>query len=354
MSLIWLDGFDAYGTNGQDISDVMRSSLYVAASCTASQDTRSGRGYCARFHWWSASGYNLRKAFETKSELVVGFAWRTETVSELKNICEFQYDDHFGSNHKQFGLWMAGDGALTVGYFNANGNRVKLFDTGPNLLFPNVWHFIEVKISFHDSNGSIQVRIDGQTCISGTGRTKNPAAPSLCNLWRCGLYQLEDGRDTWLDDLYICDTLGTEFNDFLGDVVVHTVLPSEDGSRNDLTLFGGSLQHYSAVDDVPPDGDVSYVYGNTVGAQERYKVDPLPSNVINVLAVSVHARVKKDAAGASGARLLAHLDGVTAIGDVEPVTTQYITRAKIFERAPGGSAWTKAKAEAMEIGFEVA
>lgn len=357
MSLIWMDGFDAYGVSGS-AKLVMESSLYVWAQVSVSNQTRTGRGYCIELPWNSTPGSPVfvRKAFDVKSSLVVGFAWKLNAISQLKEICRFQYDDHFGSVRSHVAIYMAADGAVTIANVASNGSTwVKMADSGPNKLFPNVWHYIEVKITFAEVGGTVQVRIDGQTCVEATGCTKNPLSPGLCNLWRASNFQLEDANfnDTYIDDLYILDTEGSEFNDFLGDVVIHTVMPNEDGSLNQLAQFGGSLQKYTAVDDIPPDGDVSYVFGNVIGQQERYRVDPLPTNVINVLAVSVHARAKKDAAGASGIKLLSRVDGVNEIGPREPVTTQYVTRALMLERAPGGSSWTKARAEAMEIGFEV-
>jgi hypothetical protein len=353
MSLIWMDGFDAYGTDGQWVEDVMKSSLYVQGRASASAATRTGRGYCLQFPQIGGNApiAEIRKAFETKDGLVVGFAWKTEAINALRNICEFRYDNHFGGVYTHFVAYMTGDGAVTLA---CNGEKV--FDTGPNILFPNVWHFIEIKITFHDSAGTVQVRVDGQTCAEYTGRTKLPNQPALCNLFRTGNGYLEDivNNLVYLDDLYILDLEGDDFNGFLGDVVIHSVMPASDGGVNELSQYGGGLQHYTSVDDIPPDADLSYLYGNEVGTQEFFNVDPLPTNVINVLAVSVHARVKKDAAGASQIKLACKYDGIEEIGAAEPVTTQYVTRAKFYETPPGGGSWSKAKAEAMQIGFEVA
>lgn len=357
MSLIWMDGFDAYGTGG-GIGGVMTSSLYATAKGNANSNTRTGRGYCIQFGQPGGNSQpdQIIKAFETRSSLVVGFAWKTQEISSLRNICEFRYDNHFGGIYRHFAVYMTGDGAVSLAYYNNSGDAVKVFDTGPSILFPNVWHFIEVKITLHDSAGSVQVRVDGQTCAEFVGRTKRPNQPALCNMFRLGQYYLEDitNNPVYADDLYILDTAGVEFNDFLGDVVIHTVLPAGDGFINELLQYGGSLQHYTAVDDIPPDEDLSYLYGNEIGKREFFTVDPLPTNVINVLAVSVHARVKKDAAGASMLKVGCEYDGAVALSAAQPVTTQYITRAQMFEQAPGGGGWTKQKAEAMQIGFEVA
>jgi hypothetical protein len=357
MSLLWMDGFDAYGISGGNLQTVMESSLYVHAQCYASNATRTGRGCCIQLPYNSSTGspVYLRKAFDTKSEIIVGFAWKLNVINNLKEICRFQYDNHFGTVTSQLAVYMTADGAVTVASSNG-ASMTKLIDSGPNVLFPNVWHYIEVKLTLGDDSGFVQVRVDGQTCISATGRTKDPAAPALCNLLKLANYQLEDAvsNDTFVDDLYILDTSGSDFNSFLGDVVVHTVMPAGDGGTNELSQFGGGLQHYTAVDDIPSDEDLSYVYGNVVGKRELFTVDPLPTNVINVLAVSVHARAKKDAAGASMLKLACKQGGVVALGPAESVTTQYLTRSMIYTLAPDGGGWTRAKAEAMQIGFEVA
>lgn len=358
MSLIWMDGFDAYGTSGS-VRAVMESALYVRAGVQISNQTRTGRGYCILLPWNSSSGSPVfvRKAFDVLETVVVGFAWKVNAIQDLKEICRFEHDDHFGNVRSHLQINMAADGAVSIGNVSDSGSSwVKMADSGPNKLFPNVWHFIEIKVTFAATGGTVQVRIDNQTCLEAVGRTKNPLAPPLCNLWRASNFQLEDANfnDTFIDDLYIFDTEGTEFNDFVGDVVIHTSLPNADGTLNELTQFGGSLGKYTAVDEIPPDADTSYVYGNTIGEQERYFVDPLPTNVINVLAVSVHARAKKDAAGASAIKLLCKLDADIDIGPTEPVTTQYITRALMLERAPDGGSWNKEKFEDIEIGFEIA
>lgn len=355
MALIWMDGFDLYAVNGARIDGVMRSSLYANAVGFMSDATRTGQGKCLLFNHM-ASGSEIRRAFELKDEIVVGFAWKTGMIDVLRNICEFRYDNHFGSSVTQFSVFMAGDGAISLANYHDNGYRYKAFDTGPNILFPNVWHYIEIRIKFHDTQGRVQVRVDNQTCLEYVGRTKRSDSPAACNIFRSGNYYLEDvmNNSVYLDDLYILDTSGDEFNDFLGDVVVHGLLPVYDGDQNELSLTGGEIAHYTAVDEVSPDEDGSYLSGNEVGKRELFRVDEIPSNVINVLAMSVHARAKKDAAGASNLKLLAKYDDELSESGVQPVTTTYVTRQKIFERAPDGGSWTKAKAQSTQIGFEVA
>ncbi len=358
MALIWMDGFDTYGSHNQRLDAMLGSSLYVRGRCVADNGTRTGRGMAIRFQQAPGNSDEIRKAFPAVDEIIVGFAWKTDEIATLRNICDFYYDNQFGTNRLQCGLWMAGTGAVTFGYYDSGGTstvRVKLFESHPNVMFPAVWHFVEVRVKLHETEGHVIVRVDGQTVLAGYGRTKNAAAPSLCNIFRTGNGHLEDivNNVVYLDDLYICDTQGGVYNDFLGDVVVHAVMPHSDAGPNDMAVFGGGLSHASAVSDVPPDNDVSYLYSNTEGHVDMFNVDQLPANIIDVLAVSVHARVKKDAAGTSMMKLKARYDDETDDSPAIPLTTQYVTRSQVYEIAPDGGAWNRVKANNMQVGVEI-
>lgn len=358
--LLWMDGFDAYGSHNQDLAAALRTSMYVRhPNAKADNRTRSGRGHALRFEQHPYDTGSLIKAFDARGALIVGMAWKTEAINELRNIMEFHHDNQFGTVRKQFGVWMAADGAVSVGWFSDSPTqgtlRHLLATTPPNIMFPGVWHFIEVKITFHDTAGTIQVRIDGQTCISFSGRTKNAGAPALCNMFRTGNYYLEDitNNPVWVDDLYICDTNGTHHNNFLGDCVVHTVLPFSDAGPNQMSVFGGSLQHFAAVSEIPSDGDATYVYSNTLGHTEMFGIDTLPQNILDILAVSVHVRAKKDSAGYGNIKPLVRLDEEVSAGDLVPLTGNYVTWGQIYPLAPDGTVWSKSKVQEMDIGFQI-
>jgi hypothetical protein len=155
------------------------------------------------------------------------------------------------------------------------------------------------------------------------------------------------------DDLYVLDTLGSGFNDFLGDVVVHSVNVVSDQGPNDLSQFGGTVGHYTALNQVPTDEDQSFLYGNAVGAKEMFGLDTLPDNIIDVLAMSVHVRGRKDAPGTALMKPLIKFDTNEVSGPPTPLAVQYVTKNMFMEQCPDGTAWTKAKAEATLIGFEV-
>lgn len=371
MALLWMDGFDIYGpgvaglpsaTNDPAINAQLTSSGYVSASdVRVSTTTRTGYGQAIVFGAGSSiignpTDCNIRKAFEPKDEIVVGFAMQYDPTT-LDRIMDFLFDNRLGSLTRQCSLYANAQGGFSL---SKNGSDL-LAASPPNVIFPGVWHYVEVKYRPRKgSAGLVVVRVDGVVVLSFTGSTSQSTMPDQVNMVRFGSYADDffnatsgtQGRQ-WLDDLYILDTTGEGFNDFLGDVVVHSLLPAGDAGPNELNQFGGQIQHYTAVDEVGYDDNVSYLYTNTPNQQEWFSLDELPANIIDVLAVSVHVRGKKDSPGLGTLKLKARHDTDLVEGSVESLAIQYTTRHFIMPAAPDGTGWTKSKAEQTEIGFEV-
>ena len=367
--LLWMDGFDTCGAHstgntGGDpaVATVLSSAGYVSAGDVRSNnDTRTGRGLCLMFTANSGNSHdaNIRRAFEERGEVIVGFAVRFQPTN-LDLLAQFMFDSRLGQVLPILNVYANAQGGISLTIGGSSGQL--LAASPPNTIYANVWHYIEVRYRPRRVNGQVVVRVDGAVVISVTGvRTTRMDVPEVVNMLRIGNYS-EDFFNAnsgssglqWVDDLYVCDTLGTAFNDFLGDVVVHAVMPAQDAGPNDMSQFGGGLQHHTAVNEIPPDGDVGYLYSNNVGDREMFVVGDIPANITDVLAVSVHARVKKDAAGAGGLKLLAQYGADVAESGYRAASNQYATHSAIFELAPDLGAWTRFKAENLRFGFEVA
>lgn len=351
--LLWMDGFDTYGVNGGDIASILGTSLYAGASGTFDSNTRTGRGLCVKLQWASVlNPREVSKAIPMRDELIVGFAFKYVEMPTISTMLVLGYDNLMGSVTTQLSLKFTATGTITV---QAAGETQAYSD--PNTVFPSVWHYIEVRVKAGSGGaGSITVRVDGATVINANIQTVSAASPAPgYNLVRWMSYQLEGANfhDRWVDDIYICDTRENQFNTFQGDVVIHGVTVAQDVGPNEMNMFGGLLQHYSAVNEIPPDGDVSYLYSNTAGHKEMFQIGELPANIIDVYAVSVHARVKKDAPGASGMKFLNRVGADTQEGGVTTLTTNYTTRGHVFMNAPDGSAWSRNKAVDCHIGVEL-
>lgn len=354
MALLWMDGFDTYGTHGQEIGSILGSSLYAGAYGAFDRDTRTGRGMCVKLRWDSVQApREVSKALPLRDELIVGFAFKYATMPDIATMCLFRHDNFMGSVTNQLTINYTATGTITV---QSQGKTQAVSD--PNTVFPNVWHYIEVRVKAGStgSTGSITIRVDGAVVLNANIPTVSTASILGYNMVRWAAFQLEGGsfHDKFLDDVYIADTRdGPPFNNFQGDVVIHGVTVASDEGPNDMDMFGGLLDHYSAVNEIPPDGDVSYLYSNTAGVQELFGMGELPANIIDVYAVSVHARVKKDAPGSGGLKFLNRLGPDMQEGGATTLTAMYTTRGHIFQTAPDGSAWSRNKAVACHIGLEL-
>ncbi|MBY0560014.1 hypothetical protein [Hyphomicrobium sp.] len=366
MALIWMDGFDSYGPvvaargvyNNAAFNTLMLSSGYVfCQGVGVENDTRTGYGKSLWMTWDSlGTPSDWRLAFLPKDEIIVGFAFKF-TSTDLANIIEFQFDDRLGTVTPQMRVYANAEGGISL---SADGGTTLTAASGPNIIFPNVWQYLEIRYRPNKTEGTIIVKVEGQTCIQFDGKTSQMTTPNQVNMIRfrtpAGEFNIGTQQNPVkrYDDLYVCDTLGSGFNTFQGDVIVHSVKVVSDQGPNSLSQFGGEVGHYAAVDEFPPDDDVSYLYTNTLGDREMFGIDALPANIVDVLAVSTHVRAKKDAPGTSALQCVTQYQTHEARGAVQPLAVQYTTKNQFLEQCPDGTGWTKAKAEALVVGFEVA
>lgn len=348
MALLFIDGFDAYGTDGVQIAAAMQSALYEFTEAVfASSDTRTGYGFsCHLRQDFPGQGQGqLNLATTLVSEFIIGFSAKVEGNGFFP-LVEFYRDDLLGHVAPQCYLAVNGVAGLSL----VNGTGALIGASSPNVFFPDSHQYLEIKIVFGGS-GSVEVRVDGATVISvPLGSTIGGGQPGFANViqWNAG-----GATDYLIDDLYVCDGTGASFNDFLGDCAVHTVFPIADAGPNTMTQFGGGAGHYTDVGEVTPDDDATYLFSNTSGQQEMFSIGALPIDIIDVLAVAVCARAKKSAAGTANYQLVANSGGVETDGPVLPTNVGYITRNMIMTTAPGGGGWTKTAAQALLIGAKI-
>lgn len=363
MSLLWLDGFDAYAANGVDISNLLTTSGYqVGANVKASSETRTGVGFSMNSvigsterDWTSGA---VRYATGAQGTLITGFAFRM-SKHRFKHLCNFCYDNGLGTVTVLASAWINAQGGVTI--CRGTNNGVKLAESRPNVAFPYVWHYVEARYTPSQTDGIFTVRLDGTVCASFSGKTAPDGMPNFSNLVAIGSTStdywtgnLEIYSNCWVDDWYICNDEGASFNDFLGDSVINTLFPNGDTGTNELTIQGSTFHHFDCVDDTPaPDDETSYLYGNTNGLREMFSVPDLGDNIIDVLAVAINMRAKKAAAGNSTYKMLCQIDTDLKMSDANGLVPRWQTRQFLMESAPGGADWTKARVDAMNIGFDL-
>jgi hypothetical protein len=356
MALVWIDGFDAYGPNGYVADGILQEAGYYqfqsfnsVPNTQVSSDTRTGVGYSVNVNTWGHWGGGFGRSFNLAGGLIVGFA-----VKNLQNaynrILEIGYNNLLGGVFTQITCAYNGANGLTF----QTGDGAKAYFTAPNVLFEGVWQYVEIKYVMSGGSPVLQVKIDGVMALNTAGAStsiQNAGQPTLCNFLQFGT---DSPSSVMIDDLYICDTSGASFNDFLGDCVVHALLPSGDAGPNQFSQVGGTgAGHFTSVNELTPDGDASYLYSNTPGQYELFSVPTLPTDIVDVLAVGVNVIARKQAAGVGTYEAVVNYGGTEEAGSPLAASLGYVSQQTLFQAPPGGGAWTLTGTQTAKFGVKI-
>lgn len=230
------------------------------------------------------------------------------------------------------------------------------FELATNVnLVKDVWHYIECKFVSDNSTGSIEIRVNGIIVKVATNIDTSVTSDENANL-TLGTDRRSGTTSIEFDDLYICDSLGSDNNDYLGDINVEMIKPDGNGNTSNFTgSDANSVDNYLHVDDgAAPDDDSSYVEDSVAANKDLYTYTALPSdtNVVKGLGVKTLARHTN----AGGPQLKSVVRSNVTESDSGDLAfgLDYIARQKIYEQDPNtSSAWTESGVNAMEAGVKV-
>jgi hypothetical protein len=272
-----------------------------------------------------------------KATLVIGFALRVDTGISTRIV---QWLD-VGSTQ----CFLTVDPAGWLGVYRGDGTL--LGATAAGLVVPGVYAYVEFKVTFHDTAGAAEVRMNGVSRLSLSGVDTTQSANNYANVVVFGANQPAGGD---LCDLYICDTAGSVNNDFLGDVKVLALLPTGAGTNAAWTPSAGS--NWDCANEVPPNDDTDYVSTATAGAKDSYVIADLPAGAGNpkFLQYAIHAR--KDDAGSRVVAPLVRVGGTDyTVGAGASIGDTYSYYVTVQEQNPNTSAqWTATGLNAAEAG----
>jgi hypothetical protein len=215
----------------------------------------------------------------------------------------------------------------------------------------NAWFYLELDVVFTGSTAGWAMRINGEQVASANTFTGAEA-------YGISLTCMPNNTSVDYDDIYVlAPTSMTVGDNFLGDIKIVPLIPNASGNLTQWTQTGGvSGQNFTSVDDVPPDGDNSYVASNVAGQIDTYGVPALNSitPVSDVYGVSVYALARKDD---SPARFLSvgvgdgtneSFDAGNAVGS----TYSYVQRVLPVNPLTG-SAWQLNDFENLQLGIKI-
>lgn len=342
--LLWMDGFDDYPD-----ADVLTSAGYIDGGgyLSMSVDTPHGLGQALRIGTNTAGGNgSWNRAIGNHQHVIVGAHYKCgEYTNNL--IFELQVGDGKGNINTVLTLF----GNEKRGVSVLSGGNV-LIETPPNVLFPNVWYFVEWEVDF--LTGKIVVRINDSEIINQVSGFLS-GTTQLCNIVAGGSrsWTSQFDRQLW-DNLYILDpsTGAAPFDTFLGEIIVFTGRPGADIGPNEWNTEGLALAgHFDAVNDLVYD-DTDYLHIINPDLEEWFSVTNLPIDTLEVLAVGIAPRVSKDGGGGVGRyKALASVNTDIVELPTRSASTNPFTKLEIMETTPSGAAWSIADANNLNVGI---
>jgi hypothetical protein len=268
--------------------------------------------------------------------VVIGFAYYCPEEQEGADLCSIR-------NSSSNEILM-----LKMDYYNrmsiVRNTTVIAEMTEP--LVPETWHYIEWKITPHDTTGSTYLRVNGlEVCSLASGDTQRYAGPvDHVVMW-------PQSDDVVIDDIYVLDTTGSDNNDFLGPIMIESLLPTSDTATVDWATSTGT-DHYALVDEVPCTQGTDYVESATTDDQDIFNYGNL-SDLDSVLGVQVWTVAAVD----SGSYTLETIadDGTTQNTDSGQTvnSTTYGGFRRMLDQTPSAGAWSTALVDGSSFGVEV-
>lgn len=333
MALIFIDGFDHYSAQ----ADIGKK--WSAASSTfPTISTTGGRrgGGCASFP--SSATYYAERSIGSTATAIVGIAlYRRDTTTG--DILRF-YEG--ATLH----LTLTVDVNYKLRLYTGTSSGGTLLATGTTTISQSAWTYIELKATIGNS-GAYEVKINGVSEFSsGSADTQNGGTATMDKV------RIGGGPNSYVDDVYICDSSGSTNNDFLGDCRIDTLLPTGDGYYTDFTPSTGT-SHYALVDETAPN-TTDYVSSATSGHRDSYAFPDLTALVSQtVYGVQINAAALKSDSGSRSLGTMSRLSSTDKDGSGVALGTSQDFVTEIQETDPASAAWTEANINAAEFGVKV-
>jgi hypothetical protein len=241
MARLLLESFDTYATGGY-------LGKWNSMAGTIGAGGREGTN--ALSHTTSSF---MQTPVSNKQTIIVGSALKLST-SKAWDLIQF-----FDGGTIQMKIVTDGSNQVIV-----KRNTTTLENTGYNLPVGE-WFYLEFKSTIHNSTGSYEVKVNGNTIGSGSGVDTQATGNAYINLIQWSMFGI--GASThWIDDVYIFDDSGSFCNDFVGDVHVEAKFPTGVGY---ITQWAGfpvdGDANWEKIDEVDHDDDTSFVASKYMG-----------------------------------------------------------------------------------------
>lgn len=336
MTLLFCDGFDHYTTNAQLLTKWTSN-----VSGTAAPSAGNGRNSTASLR--SSSNASISKSLGVNSvTLIGGMAFKESDRSGAVGIL-MEFRD--GAT-VQVGCYANTDGTIVIKRNGAGGTAL---GTSTYAIPLGSWIYIEFKATI-DNAGTAEVRVNGTSVVSASGDTQQ-SANAYAGTFVVGMVAASTACD--IDDVYVCNGLGTRNNDYLGDIRIETLFANGAGYSTQWAPVGAA-NNYQCIDETTPNDDTDYVATSGAAYIDSYTFADLISTSGTIMGIQSCLRARKDDAGSRTVQPLYRPTSTTYSGTIASLGNSYLYYMDIQEVNPETTAaWTISEINGSEFGVKL-
>lgn len=324
MALLWVDGFDHYGTIARLLDGPYAETTAVSSISTS--NVRTGANSLLTF-----ANATLRRVLggpKTFVGLGGAFYWSSLPIS---NNVQRVFDFRDAGNGQQIAIIIQSTGTISA----MRGSTVLGTSAAP-VLTANSYQHVEAQILFSQTVGTIEVRVNGVTVLSLSGQdTCNTANTECSQVTFAG--GVGSGGNCYLDDIYAYDNTGSYNNSWIGDRRVLTLFPNANTATADWTAVGAATG-YECIDEANPNDDTDYITATASGKISQFGLQNTPAGVSAISGVVMVERSRKTEAGIGNTKVSIVSGASTTAGADKPLTEIYTYRQDVFETDPATAA----------------
>lgn len=279
--------------------------------------------------------------------LILGFAYKHSAVGATGPLAGF-----LDSGTGQFSVWKSALDRLEV---RRGGTLVA---TGTTVLASSVFYYIELKVTFHDTTGAYELRINEATELSATNVNTRSTANNTADQVGLGRIATSSGVDgpnvSHYDDFVVLDTTGSIANNFIGDIRAEAIFPNGNGNSSQFDgSDGNSTDNYQLVDETPPNGDTDYVESPDIGDKDTYAMGNVTPTTGTVYGIQVMPYNRKTDAGTRKICTVIRHSGTEEDSADFTLSSSYQYFLNMRETKPGGGSFSISDVNGMEAGVKV-
>jgi hypothetical protein len=221
----------------------------------------------------------------------------------------------------------------------------------------DTWYLVELHLIISDIGGAFECRVNGGPIEAACyGDTKGTY--SVANAIKIYGYSSQSTpADAWWDDIAVNSVYGAVDNGWCGNGSIIGILPDSAPIGELLNSNGDSDDNNLFVDEVPEDGDTTYVESETADQEDLYGFAASGlSPGLEMQRVWIEARARDtQASGRECAMTMKPSGGSVIVGsdDLLLSTYQRVIGDSNYVNPFTGNAWTVEDIDALEAGFRV-